>query len=128
WFEEAKANLVLPLDDRNAIEFLTTVRPSEEKPRDRYVYYPGTSPVPEGVAVNVRGRNYKIIADVELKDDCAGVIFAHGSRFGGHALFIKDMKLHYVYNFLGIKPEQLFVSDVLAPGKYTLGMEFNRKK
>jgi len=55
------------------------------------------------------------------------VIFAHGSRFGGHALFIKDHKLHYVYNFLGLKPEQHFVSSVdLKPGKYTLGMEFNR--
>ena len=45
------------------------------------------------------------------------MIFAHGSRFGGHALFIKDRKLHYVYNFLGIKPEQTFVSPELAAGQ-----------
>ena len=129
WFEEAETNLVLPLDDRTATELLTTERPSEEEARERYVYYPGTSPVPEGVAVNCRNRSYKIIADVEIKEaDCAGVIFAHGSRFGGHALFIKDKKLHYVYNFLGIKPEQKFVSEALAPGKYTLGMEFTREK
>ena len=38
------------------------------------------------------------------------MIFAHGSRFGGHSLFIKNRKLYYVYNFLGIKPEQKFVS------------------
>jgi arylsulfatase len=56
------------------------------------------------------------------------VIFAHGSRFGGHALFIADKKLHYVYNFLGFKPEQTFVSPELKPGKYTLGMEFQREK
>jgi arylsulfatase len=56
-----------------------------------------------------------------------GVIFAHGSRFGGHSLFIKDKKLHYVYNFLGIEPEQVFESDVeLKPGTYTLGMEFEK--
>ncbi|MGE5835236.1 MAG: hypothetical protein ACM4AI_12195, partial [Acidobacteriota bacterium] len=80
--------------------------------------------------VNVRGRSYKILADVEIKDaDCAGVIFAHGSRFGGHALFLKNQKLHYVYNFLGIKPEQKFISpEPLKPGKYTLGMEFTRDK
>jgi hypothetical protein len=53
-------------------------------------------------------------------------LFAHGSRFGGHTLFIKDKKLYYVYNFLGIKPEQTFVSDELKPGKYSLGMEFTR--
>ncbi len=56
------------------------------------------------------------------------MIFAHGSRFGGHSLFIKDKKLYYVYNFLGIKPEQQFVSAELKPGKYTLGMEFTREK
>jgi arylsulfatase A-like enzyme len=128
WFEEAEANNVLPLDDRSAAELLGLERPTTEPPRDRYIYYPGTAPVPEGVAVNVRGRSYKILADVEVTADTSGVIFAHGSRFGGHALFIKDHKLHYVYNFLGIKPEQKFVSGELKPGKYTLGMEFIREK
>ncbi len=128
WFEEADKNLVLPLDDRSAVELLAIERPAEEEPRERYVYYPGTSPVPEGVAVNLRGRSYKILADVEItQTDCSGVIFAHGSRFGGHSLFIKDKKLHYVYNFLGIKPEQKFVSPDLKPGKHVLGMEFIRE-
>ena len=54
-------------------------------------------------------------------------LVGHGSRFGGHSLFIKDKKLYYVYNFLGIKPEQVFVSEALSPGKYTLGMEFTRE-
>jgi arylsulfatase len=129
WFEEAEKNKVLPLDDRSAAELLGVERPSEEAPRERYIYYPGTSPVPEGVAVNVRGRSYKILADVEITDaNCSGVIFAHGSRFGGHTLFIKDKKLYYVYNFLGIKPEQKFISKELKPGKYTFGMEFIREK
>ena len=128
WFDEAAKNNVLPLDDRSAAEVLGTERPTEEAPRDTYIYYPDTAPVPEGVAVNVRGRSYKILANVEITDpDASGVLFAHGSRFGGHALFIKDRKLYYVYNFLGIKPEQVFESDVeLAPGKYTLGMAFEK--
>jgi arylsulfatase len=127
WFEEAEKNNVLPLDDRSAAAILGTERPSSEPPRDRYVYYPETSPVPEGVAVNIRGRSYRIVANVEVGEDCEGVIFAHGSRFGGHSLLIKDGKLHYVYNFLGRKPEQRFSSDVLTPGFYTFGMEFTRE-
>jgi len=128
WFEEADKNFVLPIDDRDALTLCTIERPSEEEPRERYIYYPNTSPVPESVAVNVRGRSYKILADVEITDpSCSGVIFAAGSRFGGHSLFIKDKKLFYVYNFLGIKPEQKFVSSELKPGKYTLGMEFTRE-
>jgi len=128
WFDEAKKNFVLPLDDRTAVEMLNTPRPESEPPRTRYVYYPGTAPVPEGVAVNIRGRNYKIVADVDLTDKASGVIFAHGSRFGGHALFLKDQKLHYVYNFLGIGKPQEFVSEKLSAGKYALGMEFTREK
>ncbi len=129
WFEEADKNNVLPLDDRTALELISLDRPTGEPPRDRYIYYPNTAPVPEGVAVNVRNRSYKILADVTITDaNCSGVIFAHGSRFGGHTLFIKDHKLHYVYNFLGIKPEQEYVSGPLKPGKYTFGMEFTREK
>jgi arylsulfatase len=128
WDEEARINLALPIDDRFGPDILAIERPSGEPARERYVYYPDTAPVPEGVAVSVRNRSYKILANVEITEaDAGGVIFAHGSRFGGHALFIKDRKLHYVYNFLGIKPEQKFVaSEELKPGKYTLGMEFTR--
>ena len=128
WFDEARKNNVLPLDDRAAAEVLGIERPSAEPPRETYIYYPGTVPVPEGVAVNIRGRSYKILANVEITDpNASGVIFAHGSRFGGHTLFIKNRRLYYVYNFLGIAPEQVFESSVeLRPGTYTLGMEFNR--
>jgi arylsulfatase A-like enzyme len=38
-----------------------------------------------------------------------------------------DLARQHVYNFLGIKPEQQFVSPELKPGKYTLGMEFSRE-
>jgi arylsulfatase len=130
WSEEAERNFVLPLDDRTAPELFAINRPSDEPTRERNIYYPDTAPVPEALAANVRGRSYKILANVEITDpNASGVIFAHGSRFGGHALFLKDRKLHYVYNFLGIKPEQHFVSkgDVRA-GKHTLGVEFVREK
>jgi arylsulfatase len=128
YFDEAKKNLVLPIDDRLPAALLTSPRPTNEPPTNRHIYYPGTSAVPEGVAANIRGRSYKIMVNVEISDaDASGVLFAHGSRFGGHSLFIKEKKLYYVYNFLGIKPEQVFVSDVLSPGKYTLGMEFTKE-
>jgi arylsulfatase len=127
WFTEADRNFVLPLDDRLPVELLGIERPQFEPRRNRYVYLPNTSPVPEGVAVNIRGKSYKIVADVDVTADADGVIFAHGSRFGGQALFIKDHRLHYVYNFLGIAPEQDFVSEELEPGKHTLGMEFLRE-
>jgi arylsulfatase A-like enzyme len=129
WIEEAQKNNVLPIDDRSAVEQLGIERPAAEPPRDRYIYLPDTVPVPESVAANIRGRSYKILSNVEITDpNASGVIFAHGSRFGGHALFIKNRKLTYVYNFLGIRPEQRFVSKAaITPGKHTVGVEFTRE-
>jgi hypothetical protein len=125
WFEEAERYDVLPLDDRSPAEILSEPRPQPEPPRQTYVYYPDTADVPESVAVVTRGRSYRILAEVEITSpDAEGVIFAHGSRFGGHTLFLKDKKLWYVYNFLGIPPEQQFVSEPIEPGKHVLGMEF----
>ena len=115
------------MDDRSATQILTLERPEEEAKTDEYTYYPHTSAVPEAVAVNVRGKSFKIVSNVEITSNASGVIFAHGSRFGGHSLFIKDHKLYYVYNFLGITQQQ-FVSAALKPGKYTVGMEFTKEK
>ncbi len=128
WLEEANKNQALPLDDRTALQILGIERPTEEVLKDSYTYYPHTSQVPEAVAVSVRGKSFKIISNVEISADAKGVIFAHGSRFGGHSLFIKDNKLYYVYNFLGIKEQQLVSTEVLKPGKYTFGMEFTKEK
>ena len=102
WFAQAGANDGFPLDDRSALEILTTPRPQLTKPRNRYRYYPGVAAVPETQAINLRNRSYVIGALVDLPAPGAeGVIFAHGSRFGGHVLYVKDNRLHYTYNFVG---------------------------
>src|SRR6185312_17006784 len=45
WYAEAGDNGAFPLDDRSALEILTTPRPQLASPRDRYVYFPGTAEV-----------------------------------------------------------------------------------
>ena len=55
------------------------------------------------------------------------MLFAHGSRFGGHSLFVKDGKLFYVNSFIGVPPEQQFVGDGVTTGKRVLGMEFTKE-
>ncbi len=103
WFAEAGANGAFPLDDRSALEILLTPRPVLSPPRNRYVYFPDTAEVPESQAVNVRNRSYAIGALVDIPAAGAeGVLFAHGSLFGGHALYVKENRLHYVYNFVGM--------------------------
>ncbi|MCP5032815.1 MAG: arylsulfatase [Actinomycetia bacterium] len=128
WHYEAGKYQGFPLEDRSAVEVLTTPRPQLSPPRDRYIYRPGTSEVPEGAAVNVRNRSYKIAAEVTVESAAAeGVLFSHGGRFGGHALFVKDGRLHYVYNWLG-EVEQEIVSDIKVPaGPGVLGVAFDKE-
>ena len=85
-------------------------------PSGQYTYYPGTTEVPERSAANVHGVSYKVLAEVELTPTSVGVVFAHGSRFGGHALIVKDSQLSYIYNFLGVPPESGWVSTTSRSG------------
>jgi arylsulfatase len=118
WYSEAGANQAYPLDDRTALEILLVPRPQLAGPRERYIYYPDTSEVPEAQAVNVRNRSYVVGAEVDIPDGNAqGVIFAMGSHFGGHALYIKDRRLHYVYNFVGIVEQKVVSTEEIPTGK-----------
>src|SRR4051795_6025876 len=111
WYAEAGTNAAFPLDDRSALEIVTTPRPVLSPSRNRYVYYPEVAEVPESQAVNLRNRSYAIGAVVDIANGKAeGVLFSHGARFGGHSLYVKDNRLNYVYNFVGIM-EQHVVGD-----------------
>lgn len=128
WFYEAGVNHALPLDDRSALEILSTPRPQLTPPRDRYVYRPGGSEVPEAVAVNIRNRSYSIGALVDIPGPGAhGVLFAHGGRFGGHTLFVRDNRLHYVYNYLGTDHQLITATQELPFGdQLILGASFDK--
>ena len=118
WFAEAGANGAFPLDDRSALEILITPRPVLSPPRNRYLYYPGVAEVPESQAVNVRNRSYAIGALAGIPAPGAqGVLFAHGSRFGGHALYTKDNRLHYVYSFVGMMEQKIDATEDVPAGE-----------
>jgi arylsulfatase A-like enzyme len=118
WFYEAGVNHAFPLDDRAALEIILTPRPQLIPARDRYVYRPGGAEIPEHIAVNLRNRDFTIGALVDLTDAGAqGVLFAHGSRFGGHALYIRDNRLHYVNNFAGVAEQRIDATEDLPRGE-----------
>jgi arylsulfatase len=129
WFHLAGMYNGLPLEDRTALEIIADpTRPQVIPPRERYVYYPGAAEVPESAAVNIRNRSYSIAVEVEIdSEDAAGVLFSHGARFGGHALYVKDRKLKYAYNFVGSKVQTVESSTEIRTGKVILGASFLRE-
>jgi arylsulfatase A-like enzyme len=133
WYAEAGKYDVLPLNSYpmsgpGVLEFFARQYHVAVPKTGTYTYYPGTSEVPEHSAANTHLGSFRILAEVELNDpDAHGVIFAQGSRFGGHAMFIKNRTLTYSYNFLGIGNEQQFTADVPTPGRYLLGIDFTKE-
>ena len=129
WFAEAGANGAFPLDDRSPLEIIMTPRPVLSPPRNRYVYFPDAAEVPESQAVNVRNRAFSIGTLVDIPGPGAqGVLFAHGSPFGGHALYVKDNRLHYVYNFVGMGEEHVVATaDVPTGTNLILSASFDKQ-
>lgn len=130
WLEQARKYDGLPLDDRAIAETLAYERrypmPTQlPADQNQQVFYPGASEVSERTAMSYFGRSFSVLADVDLAADSEGVLFAHGGRFGGHSLFVRDLRLHYVYNWLG-KLHQHLVSDEDLPtgGRHVLGVRF----
>ena len=91
------------------------------------MYYPDTTDVPESVAVNIRRRSYTVAAGVTLDaTDAHGVLFSHGGAFGGHSLYLQDGRLHYVYNWLGERIQQVASDRDVPTGTHVLSAEFHK--
>ena len=127
WESEARKYNVLPLDDR------ATFRVDPGRPKARlevlsYTYYPGMTPLNQASAVDTLNRDFKITAYIAWtpSEGAEGVLVAQGGRFGGYSLFIKNKKLYYVHNYVGIESESTTIESLsdVPSGEFTVGFEF----
>ncbi len=128
WWEEAERHHVLPVDNRPFSEFVLG-RPEGVPPRSRYVYWPGTSMVPEPTAVNTRNRDHRIVAEIDVPADVdrvEGVLLAQGSIFGGWTFHLLRGRLVYVHNNSGLHQARIEAPAILAPGSHRLEFRFHR--
>ena len=127
WFAEADKYNGLPLGDLNMLETMSRFRPSMATGRTNFAYYPGTAEVGMGASVELRGQSYSVLAEVSVDSNGAeGVLFKHGAGHGGHALYVQDGRLNYVYNFMG-EDEQLVSSAESIPlGQHVFGVRYDR--
>ena len=124
WFSEAGKYNGLPLGDLNIIETMSRWRPYLAGERSSYVYYPGTADVGIGAVVELRGRSFAVLAEVDLTEGAEGVIVKHGGAHGGYVMYVQGDRLHFCYNFLGEQEQTLSATDPLGAGVRTLGFAF----
>jgi len=126
WWNQARRFNVLPLDGRGVVR-QAEPRPQMAAPRSRYVYYAGAGEVSAAVAANVLNRSHTLTADVVIPESGAeGVLLAQGGRFAGYSFFVKDDRLHYVHNYVGLAEYTVTSSVKLPKGAVTLRYEFER--
>jgi arylsulfatase A-like enzyme len=123
WYVEAGKYNVLPIDSRGTAR-LADERPQIALPRSRYVYHPNTSVVSNKIAANVLNRPHSVTATVKLENGAEGVMLAQGGSSGGYSFYLKDHKLHYVYNFLGVQQFHIASKSKVPSGKHELRFEF----
>jgi arylsulfatase len=124
WYAEAGKYQVLPIDS-SALERINAERPTIAKPRQKFVYYPGGSPVPFTAAPRTYNRPWSITAEVVIPQGGAqGVLLAQGGNTGGYTFFVKNQKLHFLYNWLGHDRFWLHSSETVPEGEVELRYEF----
>ncbi len=120
FFAEAAKYNVLPLDDRKTARLNVENRPSLTEGRTKFVY-PNLLRLPEGASPDLKHKSHTIIADVEIPESGAeGMLFTQGGRFAGYGLFVKDGKLIYHYNLVGVDRYTIESTQRIPSGKVKL--------
>ncbi|MGM7698749.1 arylsulfatase [Microbacterium sp. A84] len=125
WWEQARNNAVLPLDDRGFAQ-RANAKFSPHSPRDRkrFAYLKGVQHIGNGAAPPVPGRSFEVSTTVERPTGTEeGVLLAHGSWNSGYALLIRDGHFEYDFNYYG--DHKILRSNVPVPaGTSRLRMRF----
>jgi arylsulfatase A-like enzyme len=124
WVEAAKYN-VLPLDDRFIERADPSLRPSLIAGRVDFTYFAGAARIPESSSPNVKNRSHRVTAYVDVPQTGGdGVLVAAGGIVAGYALYVKDGKPNYEYNWFSQQRYKVTSSEKLAPGPAIIRAEF----
>src|SRR5262249_5096306 len=124
WIEAAKYQ-ELPLDDRFIERSDPSLRSSLIAGRTDFTYFPGATRIPESSSPYVKNRSHSITAHVEVPQTGGdGVLVAAGGFVAGYALYVKDGKPTYEYNWFSQQRYKVTSAEKLPPGPAMIRVEF----
>jgi arylsulfatase A-like enzyme len=126
WWEEARRNDVLPLDNR--VLDAIVHKHDNRRPQATYRYFQGGAPVPEWVAVDTRNRSHAITLTLEVPEgvEPAGTLLALGCALGGWSLHVIGGRLRYVHNLHGQRLYEVAAEVELTPGRHEVAFHFEK--
>ena len=121
--EEAEKFQVFPLDPRvGGRQHRNSAPPGGMA---SYTFYPGSGHLYDAMAPSTENRSHTITAHVGIPAGGAdGVLLADGGAMCGFALFIKDGKPAYTYNYFRREITTIADSLPLPPGQATIQVRF----
>ena len=121
WWHEAGRYNVLPLLGRAP----RRPPPPGPEPVRHATYYPDTAPVFIEAAVNLVNSNFLIRAELDVAGPAAtGMLLAHGGRFGGYGLLVRNGRPVFTYNYLGLTETVLASDQPLPDAPCTVSVAF----
>ncbi len=126
WWDEARRNDVLPLDNR--VLDAIVHKHDHRRPQATYRYFQGGAPVPEWVAVDTRNRSHAITLTLEVPEgvEPAGTLLALGCALGGWSLHVIGGRLRYVHNLHGQRLYEVVAEVPLSPGRHEVAFHFEK--
>lgn len=124
WWAEAGRYDVMPLDDSDNL-FKPNPKPGSVRGRNRYVYYPPISAIPQEAAPLVQDVSHTIGIDFEMAQACSGALLTSGNAHGGYGLYLDEGRPVYVYNYCG-EITRLAASHAVTAGRHSLRFVFEK--
>ena len=122
--QEATKYNVLPLNNDTFARALAP-RPSATAGRTEFTYTGVNQGINSSNAPNILGRSYTMTAEVDVPQGGGdGMIATMGGRWGGWGFYMLKGKPVFHYNMLILAQYHWEGSDVLAPGKHTIGFDY----
>lgn len=126
WWREAKANDVLPLDDRRLKDLLRIRPPLGIAARRSLRLYPGQSHLTTTSTLCGLDRSMKVRARLVREPETDGVILSSGGSYGGYVLFVQDGLLRFEHHFLDERRQAVSPAK-LAVGAVEVGFDLDRR-
>jgi len=123
---EARKYQVFPLDDRFVERADPHLRPSLIEGRTQFLYYSGAGHIAETSAAPTKNISHTITATIDVPKTGSpdGVIVANGGVSAGFALFIKNGKPVYEYNWFTQERYKIRSSETIKPGRNVIKVDF----
>ena len=122
--EEARKNNVYPLDGDLAPRFAAMQSIAAPQDKELVFHPPAAIRVHESASPPLKNKSHEFIAEMNAGGD--GMLVTAGGRTSGYALFVKNGRLMYVYNYLGMERTMLTSDRTIPAGDSVLSMKFTK--